>query len=248
MISAVILTKNEEKNIKSCIDNISFCDEIIVIDDCSIDKTTEIAKNMGAKVFLRMMNKDFSAQSNFGMQKASGDWILLIDADERVSNELKQEIQNSLNNDITVYKFRRIDYIWGRWLKHGESGSAQVVRLVKRNSGKWIRRVHPYFRTTKDVVLLSNPIFHYPHQNVRLFLESINRWSTWHAIANQEECKQSSLVKILFFPLGHFVKNYLFRLGFLDGLAGFVYAVVMSFHSFLAWSKLWIQQKNLKIN
>lgn len=245
-ISAVILTKNEELNIKECLTQIDFCSEIIVVDDDSTDKTTEIAKSLGAKVFKRSMNMDYSAQSNFGMEKAKGDWVLFIDADERIGLALKNEIlkvveQNNAN--ISGFVFRRIDNMWGKALFHGESGASRVTRLVRKGSGKWIRRVHPTFEINGDVATLQNPIQHYPHQNLREFLSSINRWSHWHAIANNEEGKRSYLFKIVLFPIGHFIKNYIFRLGILDGMRGFVYAVFMSFHSFLSWSDLFLLQR-----
>lgn len=133
--------------------------------------------------------------------------------------------------------------MWGKWLTHGESGSTNVIRLVKKGSGKWVRRVHPNFEYEGITGEFKNPIRHYPHQTLHKFIDSINRWSTWHAIANDEEGKKSSLLKIIVWPVGHFLKNFILRAGFLDGMQGFVYASIMSAHSFLSWSKLWLIQK-----
>ncbi len=246
MISAVVLTKNEERNIEQCLKMLRFCDEVVVVDDGSTDSTREIAQNFGAKVFSRDIKMDFSDQSNFGMEKARGEWILFVDADEGVSEKLGEEIKEvtSVFGDFVGYFMKRRDFIWGRWLEHGESGNRKVLRLIKKGSGKWRRRVHQYFEIKGSTSELVNPLLHYPHPTVTSFVDSVNRWSTWHALANKEEGKKASLSKICFWPLGHFLKNYFVGLGFLDGIQGFLFAFLMGFHSFLAWGKLWILQRS----
>lgn len=246
MISVVVLTKNEEKNIRDCLESLKFCDEIIVVDDKSSDSTREVAKKLGAKVFVHDMDKDYSEQSNFGMQKSKGEWILFVDADERVSEALRAElsiVNDQVSNSYYGFYLKRIDYMWGKWLRRGESGSFRSLRLVKKGSGKWTRRVHPNFVIEGMTSELKNPLLHYPHPTLREFLESVNRWSSWHALANKEEGKSSSLAKIIFWPGAHFIKNFILRGGFLDGMQGFVFAAVMSIHSFLSWGKLWFLQK-----
>jgi len=245
-ISAVILTKNEKKNIKDCIKTLSFCDEIVVVDDMSSDNTKEIALKLGAKVFERRMNKNISEQSNFGMKKASGEWILFVDADERVSKKLSEEIVKQTREcslEINGLYIRRTDIMWGKILIHGESASVLLLRLVRKESGYWKRRVHQKFIIKGKTSVLENCLYHYPHQSVSEFIMSVNRWSLWHALANYEEGKTSSTLKIVFWPILHFTKNYIFRFGFLDGIRGFIFAVMMSFHSFLAWSNLYVKQK-----
>ncbi len=250
MISAVVLTKNEAKNIKKCLECLSFCDEIIVVDDFSKDSTRKIARKMGAKVLKRRMNKDYSEQCNYGLNKAKGEWIFFVDADEMVTKKLKDEIISEIeksDNNVVGYKLKRIDYMWGKWLTHGEIGSFRSLRLFNKNAGgKWVRRVHPFFKVDGKVKVLKNPLLHYPHPTLRSFIKAINRWSTWHTIANKEEGKRASLSKILFYPLAHFLKNFLLNFGFLDGMQGFVFAVTMSFHSFLSWSKLFLLQEKEK--
>lgn len=244
-LSIVILTKDEEKNIADCIARVRFADEIVVVDDKSQDNTREIAKRLGAKVFVRDMDKDYSAQSNFGMENATGKWVFFLDADERVPEGLAKEIRTKISNETRYkgYFVKRDDFMWGRWLKNGEVGSTRVLRLVRKGSGRWRRRVHPIFEITGKTRVLDNHLEHYPHPTLRDFIKSVNRWSTWHAIANREERKKSSLLKILVWPLAHFVKNFILRRGFMDGVPGFVFAMMMALHSFLAWSKLWMLQK-----
>lgn len=245
-ISAVILTKNEEGNIDECIQGLAFCEEIIVIDDNSTDKTVEIAKELGAKVFQRNLNGNFAAQRNFGIEKATNKWVLFIDADERVSTELKDEIEreiSALNNYYLGYFVKRDDYLFGKKLNYGETAKVTLLRLARKSAGKWVRNVHEVWEVRGRTKTLKNSLRHYPHQTLREFIKDINFQSDLHAEANYKEGKSSNLAKIVFWPGGKFLSNYLFKLGFLDGTPGFVMALMMSFHSFLAWSKLWIFQR-----
>lgn len=241
-LSAVILVKNEEKNIKKCIQRLSFCDEVVVIDDCSTDKTKEIAKKLKANVFTRDMNKNYSEQSNYGMDKAIGDWVLFIDADEIVTKELAKEIRKAIKNNIDCFYIKRSDLFIGKLLKYGEVRNVFLPRLIKKGKGEWKRRVHPYFQTSGKVSRLKNPLLHY-RDDLRSHINSINTWSSWHAMANKEEAKRANLFKIIFWPIVKFIRNYFFRLGILDGVHGFVHAFIMSFHSFIGWSKQWLKEK-----
>ena len=149
MISVVILTKNEEKHIGDCLDSLSWCDEKIVIDDHSDDKTVEIAKAKGAKVFIRSLHNDFSQQRNFGLEKAQEDWILFIDADERVSSALWYEIMQHMSESIddhAGFYLKRQDTMWGKVLKYGETGNIKLLRLAKKGTGKWVGNVHEQWK------------------------------------------------------------------------------------------------------
>lgn len=246
-LTAVVLTKNEEKNIGRCIKALSFCDEIIVIDDCSVDETTKIARNLGAKVFLHELTDSFSDQRNFGLKKVKSRWALFVDADEIITSKLKTEILNELKkkiNYISGYYFKRSDFMWGRWIKYGEIGTLRFLRLAQKNSGRWERRVHERWHIVGDTKELKNHILHYPHPNIKNFLEEINERSALHALANKEEEKQANIFLIIFMPLYKFINGYIINLGFLDGTPGFIIAIIMSLHSFLSWSKLWFLQKN----
>lgn len=244
-ISAVILTKNEEKNIKECVECLTFCEEIIVIDDYSDDDTVRTAESSGAKVYRRKLNSDFAGQRNFALDKCSNEWIFFVDADERITKELADEIlaSNFQTSQYTGFYIRREDIIWGKSLKHGEFGKISLLRLAKKNGGKWKRAVHEYWDIKGKKGLLKNPISHYPHQTLREFITDINFQSSLHADANLNEGKRANLLKIVSFPKLKFIKNWIIKRGFLDGTEGFVAALIMSFHSFLAWSKQWIKQQ-----
>jgi glycosyltransferase involved in cell wall biosynthesis len=247
VLSAVVLTKNSEGHIADCIASLTFCDDILVLDDNSADKTVKIAKKMGANVLIRALNDDFAAQRNYALGKVKGDWVLFVDSDEIITKELGDEIVNVISdntsNTLDGYFLKRQDIFLGHKMHYGEFGRTQLLRLARKNTGSWKRSVHEYWDIAGETGKLSNVILHYSHKNLKDFISSVNRWSTLHTQANSLEGKKSNMSKIIFMPVIHFIKNYLFGLGFLDGMPGFVAAVIMSFHSFLSWSKLWMLQK-----
>lgn len=246
MVSSVVLTKNEEKNIKECLAGLKWCDEVIVIDDYSEDKTVKIARSLGARIYERKLDDDFAAQRNFGLEKAKGDWVLFIDADERVATSLREEVIKLLSYKVTRYSgfyLKRRDFMWGRELKHGETGNVRLLRLAKKDSGRWGRAIHETWEVKGRVGELKNSLLHYPHQTLKEFIADIDWMSTLHAQENKKEGKRSNLFKIIFFPKLKFFDSWIFKRGFLDGTPGFLVAVMMSLHSFLAWSKLWLAQR-----
>lgn len=250
-LSVIILTRNGAQDTKRAIESVRFADEIIVIDDFSTDETVNIARNGGARVIKRRLNNDFSSQRNFGLEKAKGDWVLFLDSDEVISKRLQNEIIQKISNPLIAnvgYFLKRVDIFWGKEIRHGETGSVRLLRLAKKKAGSWERKVHEIWRVKGEVGGLNNPLFHYPHKNVKEFLSDVNYFSTLHARANMEEGKKSNIFKIIFWPSAKFLQNYFIKGGFLDGMPGFIYALIMSFHSFLAWGKLWKLQKDTKKN
>lgn len=266
MTSAVVLTKNEENNIIGCLEALEWCDEIIVIDDYSEDETLKRIFNFQAsclvgrqaifkqkdkvKIFKRHLNNDFAGQRNDGLKRARGDWVLFVDADERVTPSLREEITRYTNNPMTQFSgflIKRRDFLFGRWLKHGETGNVKLLRLAKKDAGKWIRPVHEVWKINGQVGELKNPLLHYPHQTIKEFLQDINFYTTLHAKGFYENGGKVSWWQICLFPLAKFIVNYWLRLGFLDGLPGFLHAALMSFHSFLTRAKLWFLWQKYEI-
>lgn len=246
MISAVVLTKNEKKNIVDCLEGLSFCDEILVIDDNSHDRTVEIARKNGAKVMVHPLNDDFSKQRNYGLDKANGDWVLFIDADERVGNNLANEIKQKVaEGKYNAFFVKRIDTIWGKRLKHGETGSKWLLRLGRKDAGKWAGMVHEGWIIQGRVGELNNELDHYPHQSVEEFLKEVNYYTTLRANELFKKGVQVNWYDIILYPKLKFLMNFFFKLGFLDGTPGLIFALMMSFHSFLVRGKLWLlNQKN----
>ncbi len=244
MISAVILTRNEEKNITTCIRSLSWCDEIIVIDDNSQDNTLAIAKRLGAKIFVNPLEGDFSKQRNFGILQAKGEWVLFIDADEKISESLAYEITHVIHDiqseQYVCFSVQRIDNMWGKELKYGEAGNARIIRLVRNGSGKWKGTVHEKWKTKGKVGMLKNPLFHFPHQSIDEFLGEINFYTTLRAKALYDKKVKVYWWEIFAYPKAKFFVNYFLKKGVFDGIPGLVVALIMSFHSFLVRGKLWL--------
>lgn len=256
MISAVVLTHNDEARIAKTLESVSWCDEVLVIDDISTDKTCEIARKQNAKVSIHALQDDFAAQRNFGLSKAKNNWVLFVDSDEVVTAQLMHEITHivqksrttklrhgvSLSSDedtLVGYLLKRRDYMFGRWLKHGETAKVKLLRLARKNAGKWIRPVHEVWEVKGPTGELVHPLLHYPHQNVAQFLDEINQYSTLNAQYLYSKGNHVSWWQIIAYPKLKFFLSYIWYLGFLDRTAGMVVALMMSFHSFLTRAKLW---------
>src|SRR3989344_5266146 len=250
MLSAVVLTKNEERNIERCLGGLDFCNEIIIVDDYSNDRTLEkiqkALKSKVYKVFHRELKGDFADQRNFGLSKTGADWVLFIDADEIVTSNLKDEIISTVRQtDREGFYIRRRDFFWGKELKFGEIRMARnkgILRLVKKNSGKWMGNVHEVFHTVENTGKLKNFLNHYPHPTIKEFISDINNYSTLRAQELYNQGKNTNILEIMFTPALKFIYTFLFNLGFLDGAAGFTYAFMMSFHSYLVRAKLYQHQ------
>jgi len=244
MISVVILTKDEEANIVDCLESIVWCDEVIIVDDYSTDRTLQVIKNFNprVKIFQHGLEEDFSAQRNFGLSKAKGDWVLFVDADERLSNGLAGEIRDFLEQkepDVNGFYMQRKDIMWGKELKYGESGSIKLLRFAKKNTGFWRGKVHEVWEIKGNLGNFKMPLFHYPHQSIGIFLREINYYTDLRAKELYDSGIRTNFYKIILYPKAKFFLNYFLKLGFLDGIEGLVFAIMMSFHSFLVRAKLW---------
>lgn len=246
MLTGVVLTKNEQENIKKCIDSLSFCDQVIVVDDESTDATVNIAKKAQAKVVSHSLNNDYSAQRNWAIEQVKSGWILFVDADEEVSPKLAAEITSQIEKiEYKGFLIPRVDLMWGRQLHHGDVGNVKIMRLARKGAGKWQGKVHETWGVEGRVGVLRNPLLHYPHPTMTAFLKRINLYSTIRAKELFKEEIKTNLVQISFFPLGKFLYLYILKLGFLDGTAGFVHSMTMAFYTFLTRGKLWLLYKGI---
>jgi len=241
-ITTIILARNEEKIIEKAIRSVSFCDEVLVIDDESSDSTGIIAKEAGATVLSHSLRNNFAEQRNWAMKQAKNDWIFFLDADEKVSTNLKFEIYNlKLYENIVAYTIPRRDFFWGHEMRHGETKQTRtkgIIRLIKNGSGVWTGAVHETLTPTGDVGKLHAFLDHHSHNSLSSFVQDINIYSTIRSFELNSQGKQVSSLELVFYPFGKFIYTYFILLGFLDGPAGFVYSFVMSFHSFLVRAKL----------
>lgn len=244
MISAIVLTKNNEDIIEKCLTSISWCNEIIVVDDYSEDNTSEIANRSGAKVFKRRLNGDFSSQRNYGLNKTNNRWVLYIDSDEIVSGNLRKEIEDAvIKDDYDGYLINRTDVVWGEKIKFGEFRNNYILRLGKKGKGEWKRKVHEKWKINGKIGKLQNSLDHFSHKSVSSFLTKINTYTDIRARELYEKGVRSSFISIIIYPKAKFIQNYIFRLGILDGVAGLILAILMSLHSFLVRGKLWLLWK-----
>lgn len=245
-LTAIILSKGE-KSLEMAVESVKFCDEILIIKDSSFEGKAKIKQ----RIVNRFLAEDFSAQRNYAMKEAKGEWILFVDADEVVTQELAKEIEHEVQStkhkaSETAYYIRRRDYFWGKELKYGETRKARnsgIIRLVKKNSGRWNGRVHEVFVPAGKVGRLNSFLNHYPHQTLKELIGDINYYSTLRAKELLNNNVGINILQIIFYPLGKFVLGYFLYLGFLDGPAGFVYSFMMSFHSFLVRAKLYQYSK-----
>ena len=249
MISAVILTKDEERNIKRCLDSVIWCDEVIIVDDRSSDKTLEIAKKYKALIYTNPLNNNFSASRNFGLSKVKNEWALFVDADEVISDALAYEISSAVGvNDQSLRNFngfylRRSDFIWGKRLKFGETGDIKLLRLGRKGAGVWKGMAHERWKIDGLVGKLINPILHFPHKTLEEFLAEVNFYTDIRAIELKQKNTKVYAWSIIAYPFCKFVINYFFKRGFMDGMQGLIFAIVMSFHSFLVRGKLWFKNE-----
>jgi glycosyltransferase involved in cell wall biosynthesis len=250
-LSVVILAKNEENRIVDCIDSVLWCDEIILVDDKSNDRTVEIVeslKNKKIKIFTRSLDNDFSKQRNFGLEKAKGEWVIFLDADEIITNNLSEEINDVIYDygriqKLNGYFVKRRDFMWEKELRYGETGSISLLRLAKRDAGRWMGKVHEVWKTEGNVGMLNNPIYHYPHRTIIKFLNEIDFYTDLRAQELYAKGNHVYWYSIIFYPIGKFLLNFILKRGFLDEVPGFIFAVLMSFHSFLVRGKLWLLWK-----
>lgn len=245
-ITAVVLTKDEVDNITRCLKSLLWCEEIILVDD-SKDKTLELARTIVSDKKLRIIKQsstsDFAALRNMALKQARHVWVLFVDADEEVTPGLAREIKEAICDEgENGYFLKRRDHFLGRWLKFGETAEVRLLKLGRKDAGKWVRRVHEKWEITNPTGELVSPLLHYPHPTVAEFIVRINRWTTLDAQEFYDQGVRSNWAKILIFPLGKFLRNYFIKLGFLDGLPGLIMAINMSFHSFLTRAKLYLLQ------
>src|SRR3989338_1878570 len=253
-LTAIIVCQSKrEKGFERALKSVGFADEVMV------EERPEIV--------------DYAAARNEAMRKAGGKWVLFLDSDEEISGGLKKEIRQITDKSYKDYKnynisgayFRRKDCFLGRWLGHGETASVRLLRLGRKDAGRWERPIHEMWMIGGRTEELKNPILHYSHQSVDGMVEKLDRYSEIEAEyrfyktnkltkeqTNKKTKKSSNnkiikiwlLVEMAVFPAGKFMQNYFLRLGVLDGMEGFIHALMMSGHSFLVRAKILTRYKS----
>lgn len=246
-ISVVLITLNEEANLPRTLESVQALvrdgqGEIIVVDSGSTDRTLEIARSFGAKIYSEPW-KGFAAQKNSAMEKASGDWVLQLDADEAVEKELADEISRAVGQkgELVGYWIPRKNFFLGRWIKHGGFYPDHKLRLLQRGAGKFEEYgAHPTIKVNGPTVRLKHALIHNAYPTLRGYIEHMNSYSSSGAeVAVARGYRAFNLLNILVRPKLTFLYNYIFRLGFLDGREGFLlhlyHAVYVSWKYAKAW-------------
>lgn len=239
-ISVVIITLNEERNIARCLESISWVDEIIIIDAFSKDNTIIIGSQYTDKIFQRKW-PGFSEQRNFGLSQAKSDWVLFIDADERISSPLACEIKRLLQDkpEPDGYYLLRQAFYAGQKIKYGEWNPDWKLRLVRRGKAQWGGpRVHERLLLDGRAAYLENPFFHFTYRDIGQHLRKLNLYSTLFAQDAAEKGEDVNLRKLVLEPLERFRNGYFVKTGYKDGLPGLVIAVLQSLEVFLRYVKL----------
>lgn len=238
-VSAVIITLNAEKQLEACLQSLSFCDDILVVDSGSTDDTCKLAQRYQARV-LNQSWLGFGKQKQFAVNQAKHDWVLCIDSDERISEKLRKSIVDVLQNPQSqIYRMPRSNKFMGRFLKHGEGYPDWSTRLFNRRFAQWSDDpVHEKVLSQTSVASLSGDLLHESGEDIAVYLQKQNRYTSIQAEQLFKRGKNAGIGQLLFSPIFRFLRFYLFKLGFLDGLPGLVHILIGCFNSFCKYAKL----------
>ena len=248
-LSVILITKNEEANLKECLESVSFANEIIVVDSQSSDKTQEIAKSFGAKLEITTDWPGFGPQKNRALNLATQEWVLSIDADERVTPELKKEILAVISSkeSANCYAIPRSSWYCGRFMKHSGWYPDYVDRLFKRGTAKFSEHlVHERLLPSGSVGQLQNHFLHYSFKDFSQVLKKIDAYSTASAEQAYLKGKRSSVGKAVGHGLWAFFRTYVLRLGFLDGAQGLALAISNAEGTYYRYIKIWLLEQSGK--
>ena len=246
-LSIVVSAYNEEKSIGRCLASVKeLAAEIIVVDNESQDKTVAIAKKFTKKIFSATNQLMLNANKNKGFEKATGDWILNLDADEEVTLDLVKEIVSLIRSNPTSNGFwiKRKNYSFGKWIQHGLWWPDKQIRLFRRGRGQFpCVHIHEYIKVDGSVGELVEPYIHYNYETVHQYLTKIDRTSTSEAITLSELNYELMWYDAIRFPASDFIKIYFAQGGYKDGLHGLVLSLFQAFYSFCTFAKYWEMKK-----
>lgn len=241
MLSAVIITLNEEANLERCLKSLAFCDEIVVVDSGSGDNTLAIARRFTQNVHT-LPWRGYTAQKNEAVRLATHDWVLSLDADEEVSDDLRNEILERLKGSPveTAFSVPRKTIHFGKWIRHGGWYPNRLVRLFRKDSGRWVGdELHEKWETIGPTGELRADLLHYSFKDLSDQVARNNRYSSLGAVRLHKHGLKFSSAKLFLKSLSKFVETYLLKKGFLDGYPGFIISVSAAYSVFLKWAKLW---------
>jgi len=238
-LSAVIVTLNEASRLEACLRSVAFCDEIVVVDSGSSDGTRELAQRLGARVIEEPW-RGYGAQKQFAVEQAANDWVLCVDADERVSECLRELIVTALAAPgAQAFRFARCNRFLGRYLRHGEGYPDWSLRLFNRRHAHWsLDPVHEKVIADGEAATLPGDLLHDSAETLESYLAKQNRYTTLAAEDALARGKRASAGHLVLSPLLRFIKFYFLRLGFLDGLPGLIHILIGCNNSFAKYAKM----------
>jgi len=241
-VSAIVVCFNEEQNIRRCLESVRWCDEIVVVDSFSTDRTVEICRQYTDRIIQRQW-AGYRDQKAFAHSQATKDWVLLVDADERVTPELRDEIRAALqsdNSDCAGYSVPRLVFYLKRWWWRGGWYPDYDVRLFRRDRAAW-GGADPHEKILVDgkVRRLRHPLRHFTYRNIDDHVQRINRYTSISSNESHKQAEPWRLRDALFRPAFRFFRSYVLKRGFMEGFAGFYVAVTAAIYVFLKYAKLW---------
>lgn len=243
-ISACVITLNEADRLGDCLASLGFCDEVVVVDSFSSDATVATARKAGARVLERKFD-GYRSQKQFAVSQAGNDWVLCLDADERVGPDLKAAILRARDSGFAGadgYRFARLSNYFGRFLRHGNAYPDRVLRLFDRRRGGWRgdREVHESATVDGFVGRLEGDLLHFPYRSLHNQLEKTETYARMMAVHDFARGKRASLAKLVLAPAWRFWRGFMLRGGFLDGWHGLVYAYVRANYVRQKTMMLWL--------
>ncbi|GJL65819.1 MAG: glycosyl transferase [Nitrospirales bacterium] len=240
-VAVLVITKNEETHITECLESVKWADEIILVDAQSTDETVAIARKFTDRIFIRPW-PGFGLQKNFGLEQAGADWILILDADERVSVELSKEIQETLSmalDDTAAYRVPRRNFFYGKWVQWGGAYPDYQIRLVQRGKAQYNDvAVHENLLVDGSIATLSGHLDHYTERQITDHFKKFNLYTTLAASEKGKVQNSVSWYHVVCNPFIIFFKTYVLKKGYRDGTRGIIFAVFASMYTFVKYTKL----------
>lgn len=246
-ITAIIPTLNEEIHIQEAIKSVSFADEIIVIDSFSTDKTLEIAREFNVKIIKREFD-DFSLQKNYAIDKAKHDWVYILDADERVTTEVKKEILDAVKEpgEYVGFYVKRAFYFSNKKVNYSGFQRDKVIRLFLKEYATYKGVVHEKIAAKGKIGFFKNKIDHFSYRSYNHYISKMNHYGALRSQQFFKEGRKVNFFHILIKPCARFFIHYFIRLGFLDGFTGLIFAKIQAYSVFVKYVKLWLLNKGIK--
>lgn len=241
-LSVVLITRNEERKLRRCLDPVSWADEIVVVDSYSTDDTVKIAEDYTGRVFRRAWS-GFADQRNFGMEQAGGDWILFLDADEYVTGGLEERIRKLLQDggEHDAYKIHRLEHFLGFPIRHGTLNPSYQPRLLRRGKGYWTGGAHAHIEVNGrgELGLIHEDLYHDSHNSISDFIARVDQYTTEDAEERIQAGQRVGRLRLVFSPIGMAWKCYVVKKGYRDGFPGLLFSLCMGIYSFLRLVKVW---------